>query len=176
MNFYSTGKNKFVVELSQKDMQELDITYEEMDYSKIETRRVIWTILEKVRNCHGRDIDPSGNLLIEAAADSFGGCVLSFTVAEKRRLADRQPLKLTKTADSPVYEFQSENDLLDMMMVSGGTELIKSNRLFKKGQKFRLVLSLTPSGKEKRLLEEFSVSVGKDLFTVSSTVEHWQRA
>jgi hypothetical protein len=37
---------KILVALSDKDMDELQITYDEMDYSNIETRRVIWTILD----------------------------------------------------------------------------------------------------------------------------------
>lgn len=177
MNIHSTGKNKFVVELSSRDMQELDITYEEMDYSRIETRRVIWTILQKVRDDLGRDIDPSGNLLIEASADSCGGCVLCFTVGEKRRSSDlRQPLKLTKTTDSAVYEFQSQDALLDMMRVVDVSVLKNQNRLFKNGERYRLVLRKQPGYAEKKLLEEYGISVGRDLFTLSHTLEHWQSA
>ncbi len=176
MNFHSTGKNKFVVELSQKDMLDLDITYEEMDYSKIETRRVIWTILQKVRDNLGRDIDPSGNLLIEAAADSHGGCVLSFTVTEKRRVSDRQPLKLTKNTDSSIYEFSNEDDLLDMMKAIKSSGIKNHGRLFKKGERFRLVLSNLPSGEDRHILEEYAVPLGKDLLSLSHTLEHWQKA
>ena len=82
MNIHKADANKFIVELSPFDMNELDITYEEMDYSDIETRRVIWTILEKVRESTGCDVDPSGRLVIEAAADADGGCILCFTVPE----------------------------------------------------------------------------------------------
>lgn len=176
MNFHSAGKNKFIVELTQKDMLELDITYEEMDYSKIETRRVIWTIIQKIRDNLGRDIDPSGNLLIEASADSHGGCVLSFTVSEKRGGIDRHALKLTKAVENPVYEFRNENDLLDMMSVTEGAELVKCNRLFRSGEKFRIILSSTPSGEEKRILEEYAIPVSKELLAACFTYEHWQRA
>ena len=177
VNIHSKGKNKFIVELSKKDMLELDITYEEMDYSKIETRRVIWTILQKVRDNLGKDVDPTGNLLIEAAADSCGGCVLSFTIVEKRRYNDlRQPLKLTKTTDSVMYEFLSQNDLLDMLSDGRADFLKKQNRLFKKGDRFRLVLRNQPGYEQKKLLEEYAVSVGRDLVTLSHTLEHWQSA
>lgn len=177
MNIHSAGKNKFIVELSKNDMLELDITYEEMDYSKIETRRVIWTILQKVRDDLGRDVDPTGNLLIEAAADSQGGCVLSFTVAEKKRYYDsRQPLKLTKTADSVIYEFNSENDLLDMMKTVGKEAFKNQNRLFKNGGRYRLVLDKLPGHTDKMLIEEYGTMVGRDVFSLSHTAEHWQPA
>ena len=42
-------ENRIVVELTCADMRELDITYEEMDYGNVETRRVIWTILDRAR-------------------------------------------------------------------------------------------------------------------------------
>ncbi|MBQ8228733.1 MAG: adaptor protein MecA [Clostridia bacterium] len=177
MYIHSSGKNKFVVELTQKDMQELDITYEEMDYSKIETRRVIWTILQKVRDDLGKDVDPSGNLLIEAAADSRGGCVLSFTVTEKRRNSElRQPLKLTKTAESVIYEFKNYDDLLDMITAMKSSGLKYKSRLFKNGERLRLVCCTIPSADEKKIIEEYSVPVGKDAFTLNYTLEHWQSA
>ena len=65
MDIQPISSNKFIVGLTLDDMIELDITYDEMDYSNIETRRVIWTILDTVRKDTGRDVDPSGNLMIE---------------------------------------------------------------------------------------------------------------
>lgn len=177
VNIHSTGKNKFVVELNSRDMRELDITYDELDYSRIETRRVIWTILQKVRDDLGRDIDPSGNLLIEASADTCGGCVLCFTVGEKRRSADsRQPLKLTKTTDSAVYEFRSQDALLDMLRVAEASALKNHNRLFRNGDCYRLVLRCQPGYRMKKLLDEYGAFVGGDLLTLSHTFEHWQSA
>lgn len=177
MNIRSTGKNKFVVELSKKDMAELDITYEEMDYSKIETRRVIWTILQKVRDDLGKDVDPTGNLLIEASADSQGGCVLNFTISEKRKSYDcRQPLRLTKTTDSIVYEFVSQNALLDMLSRAGIEQFKNQCRVFEKDGHYRLILRKQPGCARKKLIEEYASPVGRDLFTLSHTLEHWHNA
>ena len=79
MDIQPISNNKFIVGLTCDEMKDLDITYEDMDYSNIETRRVIWTILDTVRRDTGRDVDPSGNLMIEAAPDTDGGCLLMFT-------------------------------------------------------------------------------------------------
>ena len=177
MNIHSTGKNKIIVELSKEDMNELDITYEEMDYSRIETRRVIWTILEKVRVVTGKDIDPTSNLLIEATADSGGGCVLSFTVNEKQRLNEcRRNLRLTKNDDSVIYEFDGADALLDMIKNVGGENITKPNRLFRNKNKYRLVLDKLPCADDKKIIEEFADCVGRDDFSLAFTLEHWDSA
>ena len=66
MKIESNGEEKITVTLSQTDMSDLDITYDEMDYSNIETRRVIWTILDKARKVLGRSVDTDGKLRCSA--------------------------------------------------------------------------------------------------------------
>ena len=83
MKIEAPEENKIVVRLTADDMTKLHITYEEMDYANIETRRVIWTLLDEARRELGRDIDPSGRMLIEALPAREGGCVLQFTVLEQ---------------------------------------------------------------------------------------------
>ena len=131
MTFHPISKNKIVAELTKQDMQELDITYDQMDYSNIETRRVIWTVLEKLRQFSGRDIDPSGNLLIEAVAGRDGGCVLCFTVSEQERGTRKiSPPVLTKNESGIIYEFESLNTLLDMIKNVGRDNLAPDSRIF----------------------------------------------
>lgn len=73
MKIEAPEENKIVVRLTADDMTKLHITYEEMDYANIETRRVIWTLLDEARRELGRDIDPSGRMLIEALPAREGG-------------------------------------------------------------------------------------------------------
>lgn len=49
MKIEAPEENKIVVRLTADDMTKLHITYEEMDYANIETRRVIWTLLDEAR-------------------------------------------------------------------------------------------------------------------------------
>jgi negative regulator of genetic competence, sporulation and motility len=70
---------KISVTLTKKDLQDLDITYDELDYSNIETRRVIWTILDKARLALGKSITLDNRLLINAIPINDGGCCLEFT-------------------------------------------------------------------------------------------------
>ena len=81
MKIESAGENSFYILLSDKDMNELGISFEELDYSNIETRRVIWTLLEEARNTLGRDIDPRSKMLIEVSKGDRG-CKIEFTLSK----------------------------------------------------------------------------------------------
>ena len=59
MKIDSNSEGKITVALSNEDMNELDITYDELDYSNIETRRVIWTLLDKAGQQLGKTQPPS---------------------------------------------------------------------------------------------------------------------
>ena len=82
MQINSPSENRITVELTAPDMRELDITYEEMDYASIETRRVIWTVLDAAGKQLGRELDLSRRMLIEASPLAGGGCALTFTLLD----------------------------------------------------------------------------------------------
>ncbi len=104
------NEDKIVVELSSHDLQTLDITYEDMDYANIETRRVIWTLLDEARRVLGKDISTTERMLIEALPSEDGGCVLYFTVLPS---AGREPngkrLVMKKEAE-PMLLFLRDSD------------------------------------------------------------------
>lgn len=169
MDIQPLGSNKFLVGLNPEDLRELDITYDSMDYSNIETRRVIWTILDSVRRNTGRDIDPSGNLLIEASPDGTGGCLLLFTVP----ISDSDiGTVISKTDSVQIFEFCSSDDLLDAMSAVG-KESIKG-RIFTDGRRFRAELPYEKASVYRRVIEEFGTFIGNDSLTVTSTHEHWK--
>lgn len=167
VNIQPLGSNKFIVALSRDDLKELDITYDTMDYSNIETRRVIWTILDSVRRNTGRDIDPSGNLIIEAAPDSSGGCVLMFTVPVSH---SNIGTVISKTNPTQIFEFNSINDLLDALSAVE----IREKRIFTNGRKFRAEFPTQQTALCFPVLQEFGKFVGNDSMTAAATHEHWQ--
>jgi negative regulator of genetic competence, sporulation and motility len=79
MKIEAVTDNSFYILLTDEDMQTLGITFEELDYSNIETRRIIWTLLEDARSALGRDIDPRERMLIEVTRVSTG-CKIKFTI------------------------------------------------------------------------------------------------
>ncbi|MBP3939140.1 MAG: hypothetical protein IK955_07005 [Clostridia bacterium] len=169
MDIQPLGSNKFLVSLSPEDLRELDITYDTMDYSNIETRRVIWTILDYVRRNTGRDIDPSGNLLIEASPDGAGGCILLFTVPVSRTGIGTV---ISKTDSVQIFEFRSSDDLLDAMSAVGKGSI--DGRIFTDGRKFRAELPSEKATVYRHIIEEFGIFIGNDSLTVTSTHEHWK--
>lgn len=169
MDIQPIGSNKFLVGLNREDLRRLDITYDTMDYSNIETRRVIWTILDSVRKNTGRDIDPSGNLLIEASPDGSGGCILMFTVPVS--CADIGTV-ISKSNSVQIFEFSNSDNLLDAMSAVG-TDSIKG-RIFTDGRKFRAELPAEKAAIYRHVIEEFGIFIGNDNLTVTATHEHWK--
>lgn len=167
MKINSPNKAKIIVELTCDDMTELDITYENMDYSNIETRRVIWTILDKARLELGRDIDPSGKLTIETIPLEKGGCVIFFTLNDKCTA-------LTKavTKNEEVFEFDNIDNVIDLISSLKNYSLSGDLYSDNKG-KFRLI---TPS--DERLnaqitLNEYSHPCREGKLAAEITKEHW---
>ena len=113
MKIQAPAENRITIELSARDMDALNITYEQMDYSNIETRRVVWTLLDRAGHELKRDIDPSGRMIIEAVPAGRGGCVLKFTLCSDGSRGVRQPPSIKKGGNTAVYEFGSIDDVMD---------------------------------------------------------------
>ncbi|MBQ7956519.1 MAG: adaptor protein MecA [Clostridia bacterium] len=167
MKINSPNKAKIIVELTRDDMLELDITYEDMDYSNIETRRVIWTLLDKARLELGRDIDPSGKLTIETIPLEKGGCVIFFTVNDKS-------LNLIKTipAKEEVFEFDSIDNVIDLLSslkdYSFSGDLYSDNR-----GNFRLITPFDERLHTRIKISEYSHPCREGKLAAEITKEHW---
>mgnify|MGYP000148728356 FL=1 len=108
MNIESVNDEKIRVTLSREDMKSLDITYDEMDYSNIETRRVIWTVLDEARAHLGKDIDTDGRLLIEVCPLDDGGCIMYFSSAKENEKSFGARRPVMKKESEPII-FKAEN-------------------------------------------------------------------
>ena len=109
MRIEAITRRKIVVELSAEDMTALDITYEALDYASADTRRVIWVILDRVRESTGCDVDPSGRLLIDAMPRPAGGCILFITLRD----TDAAPApELFSAACTPESVLRKQEELL----------------------------------------------------------------
>ena len=164
-----------IVELSADDMKKLNITYEEMDYSKIETKRVIWTILSRAGRTLGREINTSGRLLVEAMRRESGGCVLFFSV-EQEKVTTKTKRYLVKKSDYIACDFDSVTELINCAERIRFSGFTVESRLYKNENKYRLFVrtQTTGAGLLKPCLSEFGNVSGEGALLYAHTAEHWQ--
>lgn len=174
MKINSPAEDKIIVDLTKQDMLDLEITYEDMDYSTIETRRVIWTVLDEAGKALGRDFDPSRRMIIEAMPKNGGGCVLSFTILDGRRKYLPKQQLLKKPHETIVCEFKNADALF------GAAEAVKSesckipSSLYENGGKYRLIISAVEDITAlRRCFSEFGSCESCNQLECDFTKEHW---
>lgn len=174
MKIESPAGNKIVVELSEQDMLELDITYEELDYSTSETRRVIWTLLDRAGKQLGKDIDPTKRMMIEALPCLDGGCTVCFTIlGEAKEKEKLSPRGILRSPECITYEFDGADSLLDARRALG-TEKSLPGELYTLDGRYRLIFSqLGDNRRAKRILAEYALPCDGRL-CLEFTREHWQ--
>lgn len=175
MKIASPTDDKIIVELTPDDMLELDIKYEDMDYSSIETRRVIWTLLEKAGKELGRDIDPSQRMMIETVPEVCGGCLVCFTILEEMRrngLYIKQPFVRSTTL---TCEFPGADELMDAVDSFCGSDCeLPASGLYEQNGRYRLVMRTAGKGDDLiRFFSEFTRDCCNSELSAAFTVEHW---
>ena len=158
MKIDSNSEGKITVALSNEDMNELDITYDELDYSNIETRRVIWTLLDKAGQQLGKSINADSKLLIEVSPVKDGGCILHFTFLPPTDIKSKKRLVMKKEAEPVLFTANNENDFLDCIKL---LDSLRNNLLsvecYKHNNRFQFLLypKLTFSDSLVFILSEF---------------------
>ncbi len=174
MNITVQAENTICIELTRQDMTELDITYEELDYSNIETRRVLWTLLDEAKHTLGRDIRLTQKMLIEAVPDENGGCRIYFSVADEHypKSGKKQLVKLSGT--KTVCQSVSIDNIGALAQVLQKHNCISKSELYTDGEKYRLIVSQKPSfaGDLTAILREYCEIC--DNLSVPFTSEHWK--
>lgn len=175
MKIASPADDKIIIELTADDMRELDISYDEMDYSTVETRRVIWALLERAGEELGRDIDPSERMVIETVPEVCGGCLVCFTILQRKR-AVKTDTSGRKIRAPLIAEFRDVNAMLDAAKaLAEAAEQVPENKVFEKKGSYRVVFKGTPGVERiKRLLSDFTVLFREGELAASETEEHWR--
>lgn len=172
MKINSPAEDRITVDLTKQDMLDLDITYEDMDYSTIETRRVIWTLLDEAGKVLGKELDPSRRMIIEAIPKSEGGCVLNFTILDSKRRALPQKQLLKKQCENIICEFESLDALYCAAESYNGTA---ESSLYENSGRYRLILSgLCDARDIKQYFSEFGKIINCDRLACEYTREHWR--
>ena len=111
------GEERIAVTLTEADMQDLDITYEEMDYSNIETRRVIWTILDEAKRVLGKNIDIDHRLLVQVSPADCGGCIIRFTQSNTKCNISGKRLIMKKDCEPLLFRAIDSDAFIDCLEV-----------------------------------------------------------
>lgn len=172
MNINSPAEDKIIVDLTKQDMLELDITYEAMDYSTIETRRVIWTVLGEAGKHLGRELDPSRRMIIEASPKAEGGCTLTFTILDGRKKSVPQKHMLKKQSESIVCDFENLDSLFRAAEEIHRSGEAPQSSLFELEKAYRLILNRS-SESLNGVLSEFCKIRSCTKILTDFTNEHW---
>lgn len=170
LEIQSIGKDKFAVALSKSDMLGLDITYDGLDCANAQTKRVILIILDAVRRKTGREVDPSGSILIEAVPTGDYGCLLIFTVSPQS--VGRGAAKLSRRKTVRLAEFDDIDCLLDAVLALESTEI---GGIYTDGEKYRAEFPAAGSSRAAKVIGEYGKLLTKNEIVEAYTKEHWQR-
>lgn len=113
MKINAINEYRVEVELADRELTKLGVSFETLDWDDIETRRALWSILSGVRE-QGVELSLSGKLLIEAGRLP-GGVRLSFTVLP--RSAAKQQMRLVKDERIPVLRARSRREMTAALRV-----------------------------------------------------------
>ena len=171
----SQTDNRICVRLTNEDMLELDITYEELDYSNIETRRVLWTLLDEARHKLGRNIHIAQKMLIEAMPDDDGGCVIWFTVTDEKSAVNGKKQLVKLTGSLIICMSDNIDNMSELAKVLSASGKISRSELFSDGKRYRMLLrpDISYSENIEAVICEFCDVCDSSL--AASTYEHWKR-
>lgn len=170
----SQTDNRICVRLTNEDMLELDITYEELDYSNIETRRVLWTLLDEARHKLGRNIHIAQKMLIEAMPADDGGCVIWFTVTDEKSAVNGKKQLVKLTGSLVICMSDNIDNMSELAKVLSASGKISGSELFSDGKHYRMILrpDISCSENIEAVICEFCDIC--DSSVAAGTYEHWK--
>lgn len=160
--------------LTAEDMEHLDLTYDEMDYSNNITKRAVYLILQQIKAQTSLMLDEH-RLFIEAFPDSNGGCILYLNLIEKN--TGPRPQRERYSFDTPmVFGFETLDILTAVCnrLVREFSHLIVKTELYLYEREYRLLLYTYCKMEERilHLLREYGTYLGKGSVLCAFTKEH----
>lgn len=170
-------KNEYRVEavFSAAELSEYGITYEEFDYKNIETRRVLWTILDEIKDRYGVKMSLSGKLLIEVIKESEDKFRVCFSSLPPHDCDHKSVKQLVKTESLPVIaEFDSFEDVLSAVFGLPDGQ-ISFSELYENKSRYRVLLFADSSEKANlcSAICEFGNILTEPLLEKARCEEHW---
>ena len=168
MKIEAHEENQIIIELNAEDMSALNISYEEMDYSNIETRRVIWTILDEAKRVLGKPINIDNRLLIQVSPGEDGGCIMHFSQLNDSHLHQKKKLVMKKDAEPVVFCAFDCNAFIDATEIIKDVPAGNTAEYFAMNEDYYIIIHPTPGQTEKLMTQlcefgEVSLACKKEL-------------
>lgn len=121
MNITALAEDKIRIDLNESDMSRFDITYSELDYSDVKTRRIIWTLLSEAESELGLYFDTKAKLLVEVCQKPSDGCAVFFTFLKNESASPDNLLK--KQNEKLIFKAFDESSFTDALLLLKGKKL-----------------------------------------------------
>lgn len=161
---------RVLVDLTAGDMKQLDITYDQLDYANVETRRVLWTLLDEVRKQTGTALNLAEKLIIQTLPLAGNGCRIIFTAVPGKG----EGMSVFEKEGRLAAEFDSGNAFLDFYAFLLRQECREPASLYEKDGRFRVLFGAAGQNPDRMrgIAEEFA---GRILTSRESqnTEEYW---
>ncbi len=117
MNIFFPNEYRLEVLMNTYELSEFGISYEDIDYKSIETRRFLWSLLDKVRSSYGVNFSLAGRHLIEVIREKENKLRICFSQLSQNN--DQHSVKqLIKSEILPVAaRFSCFEDVLSAVSV-----------------------------------------------------------
>ena len=174
MRIVTVNEYRVEVTLTREELEDFDVTYEQLDYADPETRRVMWTLLSEIRQQNGVDLDLSGKLLIEVNRETDGSCRVCFTVLPHREGRSGSVKQLVKTETAPVV--LETADLDSVIRAAAASKRGADGALYQSGGRYRLVLRVGSDQAENAALRvcEFGELSPSPALAAARCAELWE--
>ena len=177
MKIETCGEDRLKITLARDDLHDMAISFEELNYAKMETRRVIWELLDQANRQMGFDIS-QGRLIIEALPMIDGGCVLYFTLLPREGAVPKRAARmhLRRLSGPYIYEFDGADAMMRaaLRLHRECRELIPQSALYAWGTGYRLILYMRSTGRQSpgAVLLEYGKVAGEGEAAAAYTAEH----
>lgn len=173
MNIIVRNEYRVEAQLSAEELRAYGITYEELDYKNIETRRVLWLLSEKIRSTYGIGINFSGRLLIEVIKEKEDMIRICFSQLSDSLSDEKSVKQLVKSENTPVVAEFSDIEAVLSLLFFVREEFSAS--FYEKSGKYRLVFNVAQNEKEKLVTQlcEFSEILSFPQLENARCKEHW---
>ncbi|WMJ23805.1 adaptor protein MecA [Paludicola sp. MB14-C6] len=166
------------VVLSNADMAQFNLTYDEMDYKNPDTKRVILQLVDQIKREVSIDLS-TGKLFIEAFPYADGGCILYVNLLDSTQKNKQGCHKYKTSFDTPIaFCFKDINALADLSkrLISKYGHIILKNALYLEQDKYYLLIYTYFKMDEQllHLLTEYGQFYGKGSLVSSIIQEHAQ--